>query len=306
MSLDKTGSGGQRVAFASACMVFSAGIASLVHVGVRVVGSEIPILEVAFVRALIGTIVLLPLIMLGKFGGSWRTRALRLQIIRGVVSTVAIVLWFYALTTVPLAQVVALSFTSSIFVTIGAALFLREKVRLRRWSAVACGLAGAFVILRPGFVEISLGSIAVMLGSVFWGASVLTAKHLARYDSNVTIVFYTTLQVALLTALPAFVVWEEPSSINFLILAATGIAGSTAFIAFTSALRHADATVTVPADFTRLVWGTLFGYLIFNERPDIYTWVGAAMIISASLFIAYREARLESASRQVIDRQRKA
>ena len=287
-----------RVTLAVLSMLAAAAIASLVHVLVRIAGEELPIIEVSFVRSMLGGVFLAPLLFLRSNRGGWRTRNLRMHAIRGAVTATAVFFWFYGLATIPLVQVVALSFSAAIFTTIGAALFLGEKVGPRRWSAVFAGLAGAMVILRPGLIEISPGSLATLLGSALWAVSVLLVKRLARQDGNLTIVLYTAFFVAVLSALPAAVVWKMPSDEVLWLLLGLGAVSALGQVVFTNALRHADVTVTIPADFTRLIWAALLGFLLFEEKPDIYTWAGGFMIVGASLYIAYRESRIQRRARR--------
>ena len=274
-------------------MLGAAVLASLAHSGVRFASAELPLFEVAFVRAVMGFAVLTIMMLFSQRRFGLRTRALPLQLLRGVIICASVMFWFYGLSTVPLAKVVVLSFSSSIFLTIGAAVFLHEKVGIRRWSAVAGGLLGALVILRPGLVDISLGALSTVLASILWAAATLLLRPLSRYDGNSTIVLYSLLAIVVITAIPTALVWEQPSVEMLWIILGLGMAAAFGHMAFANALRHADATITIPADYTRLLWSALLGYVLFHERPDIYVWIGAAMIIGSSLYITYRESYLE-------------
>ena len=283
---------GLRQVYAAALsMAGSAVFAALVHSGVHLTGATIPVVEVAFFRSLFALVAIAPALLLNPARRVWRTRNPVLQLVRGVVITTSMFFWFYGLATVPLVEVVSLSFSAAIFVTAGAALFLGERVGAQRWAAVLVGLAGALVILRPGLVEVSLGSLSTLAGSALWAAGILMTKRLAREDGNLNFVLYTGGCAVILFAVPTAWTWEAPPWWMLGILAGMGVFTALGHVLMSNALRLADATVTMPIDYTRLVWTALIGHVVFNERPEIQTWVGAAMIVGASLFIAYRESR---------------
>ena len=272
-------------------MAASALFAALVHSGVHLTGSSIPVIEIAFFRSFFALVAIMPFLFLRPQRTAWRSRSPIRQLIRAIATTSGMFFWFYGLATVPLVEIVSLSFSASIFVTIGAALFLGERVGVQRWSAVLVGLAGALVILRPGFVEVSLGSLSALFGSVLWATAILMTKRLAREDGNLNFVLYNSMFAVVFLAAPTVVVWQTPAWWILGVLAGMGIFSALGHVLMSNALRLADATVTMPIDYTRLVWASLIGYVVFKEYPGIHTWIGAAMIIGASLFIAYREAR---------------
>ncbi len=272
-------------------MAGSALFAALVHSGVHLTGASIPVVEIAFFRSLFALLAIIPFLLLDPARSTLRSRSPLRQLIRAAATTSGMFFWFYGLATVPLVEIVSLSFSASIFVTIGAALFLGERVGVQRWSAVLVGLAGALVILRPGFVELSLGSLSALLGSVLWATAILMTKRLAREDGNLNFVLYNSVFAVVFLAAPTVATWETPAWWILGVLAAMGMCSALGHILMSNALRLADTTVTLPIDYTRLVWAALIGYLVFNEHPGIHTWIGAAMIIGACLFIAYRESR---------------
>ena len=272
-------------------MAGAALFAALVHSGVHLTGATLPVIEVAFFRSLFALVAIAPFLLRHRQHLAWRSRSPIWQLVRGVSTTLGMFFWFYGLATVPLVEVVSLSFSSAIFVTVGAALFLGERVGPRRWAAVLIGLAGALVILRPGLVEVSLGLLSALLGSVFWAASLLMTKRLSREDGNLNFVLFNSVCAVVLMAVPTAVTWEPPPWEILGVFAAMGVFSALGHVLMSNALRLADATVTVTIDYTRLIWVALIGYFFFSEQPEIHTWAGAAMIIGASLFIAYRESR---------------
>jgi drug/metabolite transporter (DMT)-like permease len=203
--------------------------------------------------------------------------------------------WFYGLSVVPIAQATALSFTAVIFGSIGAALVLGERMRLRRWSAVIAGFVGALVILRPGFGEMNPAALIVVLSSICWAAAMITVKQLSTTDSVVCIVTWNSVLLTVLSLPAAIPVWVTPEPEQLLWLALIGILATLGHLAMTGAFKAADATVVFPVDYTRLVWASVIGYLVFSEVPDVWTWVGGTIIFTSTTYIAYREAALRRA-----------
>ncbi len=185
-----------------------------------------------------------------------------------------------------------LSFLAPIFATVGAALFLGEDVRLRRWSAVFIGFAGAMLVLRPGAEIIQRGSILALVNCVGMAANKLVLKSLTRTESPEAIITYMVLLLTPLTLVPALFVWQIPTweMLGWLtLLAGCGTAGHWCI---TKANGYADMTVVMPFDFTRLPISALLAFLIFAEVPTIWTWIGGAVIFASTFYIARREAQV--------------
>ena len=281
-----------RVAIALVSLATAAFLSSGMQAGVRLASEELPAIQIAFIRTFITCVVLAPLLLLPRNRSAWRSRKPRLQVIRGVLGAFSLVLWFHALTVIPLAEAVALSFTVSIFVTAGAALFLREPVGPRRWSAVGAGILGALIILRPGFVELSWGAIEVILSCALLSVTLLMTKRIAPYDSNLTIVLYMAAVSSILLAMPVLATWVNPSPRIALIAVGLGVLSAVIGLLIANGIRYADVSLTQPVGFTRMIWAALIGYALFDETPDVYTWLGAAVILGSTLYISYREAQL--------------
>lgn len=281
----------KRVVITAILLILLAGMmSSLLHVGVRVVSPELPTIQIVLLRSVFTILVTFPLLF-GKGQLSWRTNRVDLQLLRGVVSVCSMSTWYYALSILPLADAGALSFTTAIFVTLGAALMFGESVGLRRWSAVAVGLIGTVVVLRPGSGLLTLGAVAALGSSILWAVSLLMAKNLAKYDSSLTITFYQPLMITPFALLATIPVWVWPSPDAWLILFGMGLVAAIGNYAYVHALRIADASLSMSADYVRLLWMVGWGYLLFAEIPAISTWVGAALIIMSTLFITWRESR---------------
>lgn len=244
----------------------------------------------AFMRYLFGAMFLLPLVIrLGPYR-SLHTNRMGLHISRGAIHTAGMMLWFVALPLTTLAEITALGFTGPIFVTIGAALFLGEDVRLRRWIAVAVGFAGAMIIIRPGFGEIGIGALCVLASTPIFSASNLMSKALARTDSANTIVIWQNMVIVVCAAPFAIAFWQTPYWTDLLWFMAAGLCGTLGHICQQRGYQLADITLLQPIGFLSLIWNTLLGFFLFTQQPDAWTFVGAAVIFSSAMYISHREA----------------
>lgn len=244
----------------------------------------------AFMRYLAGTLLLLPLIVRIGPHRAFHSYRKGLHVARGVIHASGMFLWFAALPLITLAELTALGFTGPIFVTIGAALFLGENVRLRRWAAVLVGFGGAMIIIRPGFTEIGWGAICVLISTPIFSASNLISKSLARTDSAETIVAWQHCVIVVCAAPVAFWFWQTPTWVDLLWFLGAGLAGTLGHICQQRGYQIADITLLQPIGFLSLIWNTLLGLFLFSQSPDVWTFVGAAVIFASAMYISHREA----------------
>ncbi len=266
-------------------------LAGLATIGRHVVTAGVPPFQVVFLRVVFAFLTLLPL---AAIHGSafFRTDKWQLYGLRAVTGSIAMFCWFSALALITVGDVTAISFLAPLFTTIGAALFLGEIVRIRRWAATIIGLMGALVILRPGVVEFSLGSWLAIASAIAMGISSVFIKRLADVDNPDKVVFISSMFQAPLTLLPALYVWQWPEPGLWPYLIAMGPVATLGHVTLTRAFAAADASFTMTFDFARLPFAVAFGYAVFGEIIDLWTWIGAAIIFAASLFIVHREAQL--------------
>jgi drug/metabolite transporter (DMT)-like permease len=244
----------------------------------------------AFMRYFFGTLILLPVVLKLGLPRAMRTHRLPLHLFRGAIHAGGMFLWFIGLPLTTLASITALGFTGPIFVTIGAALFLAEDVRLRRWIAVAVGFAGAMIIIRPGVGDLGLGAIVILISTPIFSTSNLISKALARTESAATIVIWQHLTIVLFAAPVALWFWQTPSWIDLLWFIAAGLCGTSGHICQQNGYQLADITLLQPIGFLSLLWNTLLGFFLFSQQPDIWTFVGAAVIFASAMYISHREA----------------
>ncbi len=245
--------------------------------------------QMAFCRYLFGAVFLVHIFRHGLLA-PFRTGRLGLHAVRGTLHMGGMQLWFIALPLVTLADLTALGFTGPIFVTLGAALFLGEDVRLRRWAAVIVGFLGAMIIIRPGFAEIGLGALAALACTPLFSASNLMAKSLARTDSANTIVLWQSIFIVVLSAPFAWYVWQPLSLANIGWFLVAGFFGTFGHIIMQRGYQVAEISALQPIGFLSLIWNTLFGFWLFGQSPSVWTYVGAAVIFASALYISHREA----------------
>lgn len=261
---------------------------AIMHALVRFVSDALPPFQIAFFRNIFGLAFLLPLLVRSRFA-VLRTQNIGLHALRGVVNIGAMLMFFTALSMSPLAKVTALSFTAPIFMAILAVLVLGERFRIYRWLAIIFGFLGMLIILRPGIVTIDTGALLVTGAAALWAVAMVLIKIMSRTESSLTIVAYMGIFLGVFSVIPALWVWQ-PFGMNTLgWLVMIGLFGTIAQMSLSQALKETDPTALMPFDFLKLIWTALIGAWFFAEVPDIFTWIGAAVIFSSGLFIAVRE-----------------
>jgi len=283
---------------AGALWMFAASLGFTALIGlIRFAGSDIHPFEVAFFRSFFGLVWMLPwLVKVGWVG--LRTKRKWLYVGRAAVGIVSMLSWFWAINRMPLTEGVALSFTAPLFATIFAVFMLGEKVRARRWIAVVVGFIGVIVVLRPGSGEIGWPAAAMLFSAITQAVSSMSIKALTRDEPPARIVAYMVIFMTPLSLPPALFVWSWPSPLTWGILIAIGLIATVSHLCMTRAFRAADASAVMPFDYSRIVLVSIMGYLWFDEKTDLWTWVGAAIIIGSSLYIVYREAQVARATRK--------
>jgi drug/metabolite transporter (DMT)-like permease len=177
-----------------------------------------------------------------------------------------------------------------------AAVILHEPVRLRRWTATIIGFAGVLVVLRPGFQEFSIWAVVMLCGAACWGCQHIVLKMLSRTEATNVIVFYHAVLLTPAALILAMFVWRTPGLVDVLWLLALGICGTLGLLALARSFAAAEASVVLPFDFSKMPIAAAIGYIAFDEHPDLWTWAGAALIVSAATYIARREAQIARAN----------
>jgi len=263
----------------------------LMAVAIRYATRYVPTQEVAFFRNAFGLLALLPM-LLRPGRAPLKTQQLPRYFVRSAIGLGSMLCAFWALGHLPLAQAVSLSYSTPLFVTIAAVLWLGETVRVRRWAAVVVGFIGVLVIVRPGTAGFTAGSLVAVGAAVLSSLVAIQIKQLTRIDSADTVVLYTYVFWVPLSLVPALFVWAWPTGSAWLWLLATGVLGTVGQLLWTRALRLGEVSALTPISFLQLPLVTLFGWLLFNETVDRWTIIGAGIILAANAYIAHREAVL--------------
>lgn len=281
---------------AAAAMVGACVIWGAITIVVRDLSANLHPFEIVFFRTFFGLVAIAPFMfragVLDRLG-----EAARLYFWRVVVGLTSMLTWFYAITKIPLAEATALSFMTPIFATVAAIVFLREVVRLRRWTATLIGFGGALLVLRPGVSSIGIGEITAVASALAGALATVLVKMLSRTEATNRVVAINLLFLTPLALIPALFVWTWPTPTEWLWLAGMGFAATAANWLTVRAFALGDTTAVLPYDFTRLPFVALLAFLLFGEVPDLWTWVGGGIIFLSSFYIARREAQIRKRDR---------
>jgi drug/metabolite transporter (DMT)-like permease len=269
-------------------MLFSTVLFGLMAVVIRLASETQHPFEIAFFRNLFGLLFTLPLLF--KHGpGLLKTAKLPLYLLRCAIGTVGMMAGFWAIVHLPLAQAVAISYSTPLFVTIGAVWVLGETVRARRWAAVLIGFIGVIILLRPDADTFTGASLVALLAAVMSASVAISIKFLTRTESPDAIVVFTTALWVPMSLVPASLFWQTPSGITWLWLVLAGLFGTVAHMCWTRALQLGDASILTPISFMQVLVVGVFGWWLFGESVDRYTLIGALIIFGSNLYLAHRE-----------------
>ena len=270
-------------------------ITTILFVGVtatvRYLEGDVPAPQAAFLRYAIGTLMLAPsLISLSKIKPD--RPLLNKFILRGFVHSIGVTLWFYAMSVMPVAEVTAIGFLTYIFVSLGASIFLKEKLHKHRLSAILISFVGDLIILRPGFKVIESGQLGMLIATMVFTASYLIAKIVSKERSSSEIVAMLSIFTTIFLIPSAIYSWEPLSLEAFLILAFTALIATLGHITMTKAIKAAPMVVTQPILFLQLVWASMVGLFIFDEKFDLFVILGGTIIMLCVCYVSYREHKL--------------
>ncbi|MEE2859633.1 MAG: DMT family transporter [Pseudomonadota bacterium] len=257
---------------------------------VRGLEGAVPAAQAAFIRFLFGLMFLLPV--------AWPVlrRGFPIQVwglfaLRGSLHIVAVVAWFYAMSRITIAEVTAIGFLNPIIVTVGAALFMGERLARRRIAAVCVALVGALIVLRPGLRPLDPGHLSQVLAAVAFGASYLLAARLSGRAPAVVVVAMMSLVVSIGLAPLAWAQWVPPTAGQVAALGLVAVFATAGHYSMTRAFAAAPLTVTQPITFLQLIWASLVGMFVFSEPVDGWVIIGGGLMIGAISYITWREAR---------------
>ncbi|MET4680576.1 drug/metabolite transporter (DMT)-like permease [Stenotrophomonas rhizophila] len=263
----------------------------LMAIAIRYATRYVPTQEVAFFRNAFGLLALLPM-LIRPGSAPLKTKQLPRYFLRSAIGLASMLCAFWAIGHLPISQAISLSYSTPLFVTIAAVLWLGETVRMRRWAAVIIGFIGVLIIVRPGSTSFTPGTLVAVGAAVLSSLVAIQIKQLTRIDSADTVVFYTYVFWVPLSLVPALFVWVWPTGLAWVWLVATGVLGTLGQLLWTRALRLGEVSALTPISFMQLPLVSLLGWLLFNEALDRWTVIGAGIILGANAYIAHREAVL--------------
>ena len=243
---------------------------------------------IGFLRFFFGLLIIFPYIIKNKFT-TYKTKNFKFYFIRGFLNLPMMILGFGALIYVPFEQFKAMNFLSPIIVVLLSFIIFREKILMFRIIALIIGFVGMLIIIRPGYVDLNIGTIMILTSLIFWSFIIILSKFVSKDDSPITMVTY---QYTLMTifALPlAIFFWEMPSIMSFVYVFIAAISGTVLHLSLALSYKYADLSVTQPIWFSGLIFGSAFGYFMFQELPDFWTWIGGIVVFSSVLLITYKE-----------------
>ena len=280
--------------FSISLMIISGLFFVIMHSAVKYLSKEVHIFEIAFFRCALVIFVLAPIIFQqGK--KIFKTKQPKVQFLRIATNSVAMLCFFYGISTTPLAQLTTLGFTVPIFATILAVIFMKEKIRLRRTTALIVGFIGTIIVMRPD-ISIELGALLIIFSSFLWSICLIFIKKLTQTDSAVTISLYFGIGMIPATFALAFPVLEMIDLRQFIILVFIAVTGTLAQTIMNTALKKGELALLLPFDFLRLIWSVLIGYALFAEKPTFTLWIGGFLIIGSTTYIAWRESKLKKST----------
>jgi drug/metabolite transporter (DMT)-like permease len=273
----------QSTAKAAAWMAGWLTLMLVIAVAGREATRELAVFQVMELRSVIGLWLLWPLVHRAGGWAALKTQRLREHALRNLVHYAAQYAWFAALTMIPLAQVVAIEFTMPIWIILLAAAFLGERITAWKVLAVALGLLGVGLIVRPSSSGLSPGQLVALAAAVGFAVSVTMVKSLTRSDSALTIIFWMLVVQSLLGLLPALWVWRWPSAAGWGWVGVVAFCGTFSHYCMARAMRHAEATVVMPMDYLRVPLTALAGWLLYAEQLDLFTVAGTLLILGGNL-----------------------
>ena len=274
------------------CVTLSTMTALVRHVSDLGLGAA----QIVFIRNLTAMTILVPFVFFKRSQIDLKIYNPKLYSLRIVVGITSMILWFHGLGVMPLGTATALSFTTPIFVSIMAVLFLKEKMGWHRWGAVLIGFVGALIILRPSSESFNHASFYIISACLFQACALIIVKKMIAKESPFTMMFHMHLWMGVVSAPLAIFVWQELTKEQLVWCYGIAVLSIIGQYGIAKAYSLVDVTLTLPFDFTRLIIASTIAYFAFAETPDIYSFIGAGIIIISSTYIAYRETRKKTIS----------
>lgn len=255
---------------------------------IRLLAEQIESVQTAFFRAVISVVLLIPMMASGRVR-PWTSTRINGHFWRTAMGTASMVLGFYAVAMLPLADATALAFSQPLFSVVVAALVVGEKVRWRRWSATIVGFIGVLIMVRPGAGTLQPGAIVAILNAATVAFSILLVKRLSDTETPLMILTQFAIFSTLLLLPPAVWVWKWPDLWGWTLAFGVALTATVGQYFWVQAFKVGEMSAVAPFEYLRLPFAVFVGWLIWHETPVIWTYVGAAIVIASALYIAHRE-----------------
>ena len=255
---------------------------------IRAAQDDSNVYTIGFLRFFFGFLIILPYILKNKFR-NYKTKNFKFYFVRGALNVPMMLLGFGALVYMPFEQFKALSFLSPIIVVLLSFIIFKEKIYTYRIFALTAGFVGTLIIIRPGYVELNIGTVMVLASLLFWSCIIIISKFVSKDDSPITMVSYQYTLMTIFAFPLAIYFWQTPSLNSIIYVFIAAISGTILHLSLALSYKYADLSVTQPIWFTGLIFGSLFGYFAFSEMPDLWTWIGGIVVFSSVLIITYNE-----------------
>ena len=262
--------------------------AVLMSVFLKLAQNDANVFTVGFLRFFFGFLIILPFILNSRFN-IYKTNNFKFHLSRSIINVPMMILGFSALMYIPLEQIKAIGFLSPIIVVILSVIILKERIYIIRILALLIGFIGVLIILRPGLIEINIGAYMVLLSGLLWSTVIIITKFMSKEDSPMTILTYQYTLVSFFTLPLAVLFWTNPTFNVFFYSILAAVTGTILHLCINHSYRLADLSVIQPVWFTQLIFASIFGFSIFGEIPDGWTWAGGILVFSSVLIITYRE-----------------
>lgn len=284
-----------RIGLGIAAMVAGIFAMSIMDALAKWLGASYPIGELVFFRYLFALPPALFILWQQRGGRAslvlhWKTG----HVLRAIFGLGATATFFLGLRYLPLAEALSIAFTAPLFVTALSVPILGERVGPRRWAAVAVGFLGVLIMTRPDAEAFRPEALYILAAALFYALAMLVTRRLARSDTTPAIMLSGICISLVVSALALPFGWRPPTATDFSLFVLLGLVGGIGMYFMTQAYRYAPAAVIAPFDYTALIWGTLFGWLLWHELPGANVWLGAAVVIASGLYIVHRETRVRT------------
>ena len=260
----------------------------------KYLSADLPVLQITWARYFFTVVFTFP-IMLFFYRNQlkWSDKP-KLQTIRGLILLVANICFFYSISVISLAKALTLAFVAPLIVTAFSPMFLGEKVGLRRWSAVVIGFVGSLVVIRPGFVEINLASLAALGTGVMYGFYLIITRKLSTSDNPLLTLLLTGVVGAVIITCVMPFVWVQPTLNQWSMMAAIGVFACIGHLFLILSLKYADASKLAPFSYFEIITNIIIGYYFFSEFPDNWTFLGLFIIVLSGIYISRRESAVRN------------